>query len=88
MKHISIHQKTGIEKRHDFLHVATKKTVISSVHGKDGNIGAILKDLSIKDLEKLVKLAKLRKKECYKYKNYFVHVSPDLSILMKGKGKK
>lgn len=87
MKKTFLTQVVGIKKSTDFISLVKHKTTVRSIWGENGNIGAIVSNLTIKDLQKLVKLAKKRHKECLKYRNYYVHISPDLSILMKGNKK-
>jgi len=88
MKSFYVHQKTGKTKRTDFISMATNKTIIQVAYkGPNEDVGAILSNLTIKELEKLVKIAKARKKKCKNLGFYYVHISPDVAILMKGNKK-
>lgn len=78
--------ETGKKLKTDFT-VQKKTTVISSLCIDTSSPLVVLNNITIKDLENLVRGAKKRAKICKKLGSFFVHLSPDVSLLMKG-GKK
>lgn len=78
--------KAGSVRKTEFI-TQKKSTVISSILVDQSQPIVVLENLTISDLKKLVQIAKKRARICKDLGSFFVHLSPDVSILMKGKRK-